>query len=76
MDYLNLKIFLALAFAHTKQDKLDARVVKYIFIKYPKKVNGYKVWKINPRGSNFIIRRNVMFDKTCMRKKWKDMEVK
>ncbi|MCH80452.1 copia LTR rider [Trifolium medium] len=33
-DYSNLKIFGALAFAHVKQDKLDARAVKCAFIGY------------------------------------------
>jgi len=39
-DYSNLKVFGALAFAHVRQDKLDARVVKCIFIGYPEGVKG------------------------------------
>ncbi|CAJ2678716.1 unnamed protein product [Trifolium pratense] len=57
-DYSNLKIFGALAFAHVKQDKLDARAVKCVFIGYPEGVKGYKLWKMEPGGSKFIISRD------------------
>jgi len=57
-DYSNLKVFRALAFAHVKQDKLDARVVKCIFIGYSEGVKGYKLWKMEPGGSKFIISRD------------------
>jgi len=73
-DYSNLKVFGALAFAHVRQDKLDARVVKCIFIGYPEGVKGYKLWKMEPGGSKFIISRDVTFDETCMRMKCKDLE--
>ena len=62
-DYSNLKVFGALVFAH---DKLDARAVKCVFIGYPKGVKGYKLWKMEPGGSKFIISRDVTFDETRM----------
>ncbi|CAJ2646442.1 unnamed protein product [Trifolium pratense] len=73
-DYSNLKIFGALAFAHVKQDKLDARAVKCVFIGYPEGVKGYKLWKMEPGGSKFIISRDVTFDETRMGMKCKDLE--
>ncbi|KAK2454519.1 hypothetical protein QL285_002067 [Trifolium repens] len=73
-DYSNLKVFGALAFAHVKQDKLDARAVKCVFIGYPEGVKGYKLWKMEPGGSKFIISRDVTFDETRMGVKCKDLE--
>jgi len=73
-DYSNLKVFRALAFSQVKQDKLDARNVKCVFIGYHEGVKGYKLWKMEPRGSKFIISRDVTFDKTRMGMKCKDME--
>ncbi|GAU10233.1 hypothetical protein TSUD_417410 [Trifolium subterraneum] len=72
-DYSNLKIFGALAFARVKQDKLDARVVKCVFIGYPNGVKGYKLWKMGPGGSKFIISRDVTFDETRMGMKCKNL---
>jgi len=73
-DYSNVKIFGALAFAHVKHDKLDARAVKCIFIGYPEGVKGYKLWKMEPGGSKIIISRDVTFDATHMGMKCKDLE--
>lgn len=41
-DYRNLRVFGCLAFAHFRQDKLDARALKCIFIDYPEVVKGFK----------------------------------
>jgi len=73
-EYSNLKVFGALAFAHVRQDKLDARSMKCIFIGYPEGVKGYKLWKMKPGGSKFIISRDVTFDETRMGMKCKDLE--
>jgi len=73
-NYSNLKVFEALAFAHVKQDKLDHRTVKCIFIGYLEGVKGYKLWKMEPGGSKFIIIRDVTFDETRMGMKCKDLE--
>jgi ATP-binding cassette subfamily B (MDR/TAP) protein 1 len=73
-DYSNLKIFGCLAFAHIKQDKLDARAVKCVFIGYPDGVKGYKLWMMGPGRSKFIISRDVTFDETRMGMKCKDLE--
>ncbi|KAK2447548.1 secreted RxLR effector protein [Trifolium repens] len=75
-DYSNLKVFGALAYAHVRQDKLDAKAVKCVFIGYPEGVKGYKLWKMEPGGSKFIISRDVTFDETRMGMKCKDLETR
>ena len=66
-DYSNLKVFGSLAFAHIKQDKLDARAIKCIFLGYPKGVKGYRLWRMEPGGgSRVIISRDVTFDEKRM----------
>jgi len=47
-DYSGLKVFGSLTFSHVKQGKLNARVVKCVFIGYPEGVKGYKLWKLEP----------------------------
>lgn len=42
-NFSNWRVFGALAFAHVKQDKLKAQVVKCTFIGYTDGVKGYKL---------------------------------
>ena len=65
-NYLGLKVFGSLAFAHVKQGKLDARVANCVFIGYPKEVKGYKLWKLKPGETRCIISRDVTFDESRM----------
>src|SRR4030067_1462565 len=75
-DYSTLKVFGSLAYAHIKQDKLDARAVKCVFIGYPEGVKGYKLWRMDSGGgSKFIISRDVTFDETRMGMKCKDSNI-
>lgn len=48
-DYYNLKVWGALKFAYIKQDNLNSRVVKFVFIIYHEDVKGYKLWEMEPR---------------------------
>ena len=48
--------------------------MKSIFIGYPEGEKGYKLWKMEPGGSKFIISRDVTFDETRMGMKCKDIE--
>jgi hypothetical protein len=50
INYSNLIFFEALAFSHVKQDKLNARTVKCVFIGYTEGVKGYKLWKVELGG--------------------------
>jgi len=74
-DYSSLKVFGALTYAHIKQDKLEPKALKCVFIGYPEGVKGYKLWKSESSGgSKFLISRDVTFDETCMGMKYKDLE--
>ena len=42
-DYSRLKIFGCSAYAHVRQDKLEPRALKCIFLGYPKGVKAYKL---------------------------------
>ena len=58
-----------------KQDKLEARAVKCVFIGYPEGVKGYKLWNLKSGGgSKVFISRDVTFDETGMGMKCKDLE--
>jgi len=75
VDYSSLKVFGVLTYAHIKQDKLEPRALKCVFIGYPKGVKGYKLWKLESSGgSNVLISRDVTFDETRMGMKCKDLE--
>lgn len=63
-NYSNLRIFCCSAFAHVKQDKLEPRALKCIFLGYPKGVKGYKLWFIDERKC--IISRDVTFNENVM----------
>nr|KYP48059.1 Retrovirus-related Pol polyprotein from transposon TNT 1-94 [Cajanus cajan] len=45
-NYSNLRVFGSVAYAHVKEGKLEPRVVKCVFVGYPKGVKGYKLWKL------------------------------
>ena len=42
-NYLNLKVFRCTTYAHVKQNKLQPKALKCIFIGYPNGVKGYKL---------------------------------
>ena len=62
-------------YAHIKQDKLEPRALKYVFIGYPEGVKCYKLWKLESSGgSKVLISKDVTFDETRMGMKCKDLE--
>ena len=63
-DYDKLKVFGCIAYYHVKDNKLDERAKKAIFLGYPKGVKGYRLWSIE--DSKFIISRDVTFDERSM----------
>ena len=64
-----------MAYVHIKQDKLEARAAKCVFIGYPEGVKGYKLWKLESRcGSRVVINMDVAFDEIRMGMKCKDLE--
>ena len=66
----NLKVFGCVAYAHVKQDKLDPRAKKCVFLGYPEGVKGYRLWSMEPGEAKVIISRDVVFDET---KYYKDL---
>lgn len=64
--YSYLKIFGCRAYAHVKQDKLEARALRCVFIGYPKGVKGYKMWCTEPDKQKVIISRDVVFKENEM----------
>ena len=65
-NYSELKTFGYIAYAHLKQDKLEPRALKCIFIGYPQGVKRYKLRCLEPRHKKCIIRRVVMFNELQM----------
>lgn len=65
-DYAHLRIFGCLAYAHIKQDKLEPRALRCIFIGYPEGVKGYKVWNLDPTGPRCFNTRDITFDESRM----------
>lgn len=45
--------------------------MKYVFIGYPYCVNGYKLWNMEPGRLKFIISRDIGFDGSRIRMKYK-----
>ena len=43
VNYSNLRVFGALAYAHVKKDKLEPRVERCIFLGYAEGVEGYRL---------------------------------
>lgn len=54
-------------FTHSKQDKLDAKVINCVFISCVERLNGCKLWEKNLERAKIIIRMDVNFDETNMR---------
>lgn len=65
-DYKHLKVFGCQAYAHIKQDKLEPRALRCIFIGYPEGVKGYKLWCLEPGQAKCLISRDAVFDESKM----------
>lgn len=65
-DYSSLRVFNCLEYAHSRQDKLEARILRCIFIGYPEGVKWYKVWNVESKWPRCFNTRAVVFDESKM----------
>lgn len=72
-DYDKLKIFGCTSYYHVKDNKLDNRAKKAIFLGYAKGVKGYRLWCLE--DSKFVISRDVTFDEKSMVPNYGDVKV-
>ena len=61
-----LKVFGCVAYAHIRQDKLDPRAVKCMFLGYPEGVKGFRLWCLEPGHKKCFISRDVTFNESEM----------
>ncbi|CAM8876608.1 unnamed protein product [Rhodiola kirilowii] len=62
VDYIMLKVFGCAAYAHVRQDKLEPRALKCVFLGYPYGVKGYKLWCLEKNHKKTFISRDVVFN--------------
>lgn len=62
----HLKLFGCCAYAHTRQDKLQPRAKKCIFLEYLEGVKECKLWCIEKGPKKVIINRDATFNKLEM----------
>ena len=77
VDYSTLKLFGCPAYAHIPSDersKLYSQSLKCIFLRFKKRVKGYKLW--DPVNRKKIISKDVVFDQKSMLNMEQDGEVK
>ena len=58
---------------HVKEDKLDPRAGKGVFVEFKKGVKDYKIW--DPKDKKFILSRDVTFDETLKVKSTNSQQV-
>ena len=54
-DYDSLRVFGCPAYYHIKEDKLDPRAKKGVFVGFKKGVKGYEIW--DPKDKKFVLSR-------------------
>ena len=59
-DYDSLRIFGCPAYYHIKEDKLDSRARRGIFLGFKKGVKGYKIWDLKDKKT--FLSRDITFD--------------
>jgi len=59
-DYDSLRVFGCPAYYHVKEDKLDLRAKKGVFVGFKRGIKGYKIW--DPKDRKFVLSRDVTFD--------------
>jgi len=65
-DNDSLRAFGCSTYYHVKEDKVDPRAKKGVFVRFKKGVKCYKIW--DPKDKKFILSRDIMFDEALMLK--------
>ncbi|GKC44164.1 retrovirus-related pol polyprotein from transposon TNT 1-94 [Tanacetum coccineum] len=65
-DYGMLRIFGCVTYSHVKQGKLEPRVVKYVFLRYPEGVKGYRLYRLDDESRKIVTSRNVVYNESVM----------
>ena len=64
VEFGHLKRFGSVGYVHTVQDKMSLRALKGIFMGYPQRTKGYRVWLADEGKST--ISRNMVFDESTL----------
>ena len=65
-EYSHLKVFGCSTYAYIKQDKLQPRAKKCVFLGYPEGIKGYRLWCVEPSFQKCLISRDVRFNEEEM----------
>ena len=65
-SYDRLRVFGCVAYAHIRQDKLEPRAIKCMFLGYPQGVKGYRLWCLELGNRICIISHDVVFNECEM----------
>ena len=65
-DHNSLRVFGCLANYHVKEDKLEPKAKKGVFVGFKKGVKCYKIW--DSKDKKFILSRDVTFDEASILK--------
>ena len=63
-NYNSISVFGCLIYYHVKNDKLNHRARKVIFVKFKGEVKGFKLWDLKEK--KFVYNINVTFDEASM----------
>ena len=65
-QYDHLKVFGCPAYAHIRQNKLEPRALKCVFLGYGDGVKGYRLWCKDAKPPKVIVSRDVTFDEMAI----------
>jgi len=61
-----LRVFGCPTYYHVKDDKLDPRAKKGVFVSFKREIKRFKIW--DPTDKKFLLSRDVTFDEVSMLK--------
>lgn len=68
----HLKVFGCAAYAHMRQDKLEPRAKKCLFLGYPKGIKAFRLWSLEPGDQKCFVSQDVTFNEEVM--PWKNTQ--